>query len=123
MVRRLAVFIVLALAAPSAAHAADVSAVGGVLRYTAAPGKISNVTFVEGAAGTVTISRGDKDDDVLSVQAPECTPGPGTGATCVGVKTATIDAGDMADRVTAGALDTATPPNFTGLKTITTTIN
>src|SRR5689334_20332095 len=111
MVRRLAVMLLLALAAPSAAHAADVSAVNGVLRYTATPGHISNVTLVEGAPGTVTLSRGDKDDDVLTVQAPECTPGPGTGATCTGVKTAVIDAGDLADRITAGALDTATPPN------------
>ena len=39
MVRRLAVLMVLVLAAPSAAQAAEVSVTGGVLRYKAAPGK------------------------------------------------------------------------------------
>src|SRR4051794_36094303 len=101
MVRRAAVVIALALAAPSAAQAADVSVSNGVLRYAAAPGHKSNATFTEAPAGTVTITRGDADDDVLSVAGPDCSSGPGTGATCTRVTSAEIDAGDGADRITA----------------------
>ena len=41
--------VVLVLRAPSAAQAADVSVSDGVLRYTAAPGRINDVTFDETA--------------------------------------------------------------------------
>ena len=41
----------LGLAAPSAAQAAEVSVSDGVLRYTAAAGRINDVTFDETAPG------------------------------------------------------------------------
>jgi hypothetical protein len=100
LVRRLLVTLVLVLACPAAAQAAAVSVHDGVLSYTGAPGKVSNATFTEGPAGVVTITRGDMDDDAL-VAGSDCSAGPGTGATCSGVTSAVIDAGDMSDRITA----------------------
>ena len=100
MVRRLALVILLALAAPASARAADVSVTNGVLRYTGSPGHQSNATFTESTTATVVVSRGDADDDPLSVGAG-CTSGPNAGATCTGVTSAVIDAGDMSDRITA----------------------
>ena len=120
MVRRLAVLIVLALAAPSAAQAADVSVTSGVLRYTAAPGKVSNATFTENAPGSVTIARETgTDTDPLVVVGTGCS-GTATSVTCPAVTSAVIDAGDMSDRITAGVVDDM--QNFTGLTTIPTTI-
>ena len=44
---RLVLVVLVVLAFPTAARAADVSVSGGILRYTAAPGKKSNVIFTE----------------------------------------------------------------------------
>ena len=59
MVRRLAVSLALFFVLPASAHAADVSVdAGGVLRYTGAPGKVSNVNFDRVGRrrpGTVTV--------------------------------------------------------------------
>src|SRR6478609_3066856 len=104
MVRLAILTILVALAAPSAARAADVFVDNGVLRYTAAPGKTSNVTFLESGAGTVQISVGSGDNDGLTPIAPNCLPG--TPVTCTGVTSAAIDAGDQNDRITAGFQDT-----------------
>src|SRR3954467_3356626 len=120
MVRRLVVSIALILfALPASAHAADLSVdAGGVLNYTAAPGKKSNVRFTEGATGTVTVEsfpgQGQDDDDI--------TPGTGcTGANpyvCTGVVSAVLDAGDMSDRLEAGYQDS--DGTFFGLTSIPT---
>ncbi len=104
MVRLAILTILVALAAPSAASAADVFVDNGVLRYTATPGKTSNVTFLESGAGTVQISTGSGDNDGLTPIAPNCLAG--TPVTCTGVTSAAIDAGDQNDRVTAGFQDT-----------------
>jgi copper(I)-binding protein len=112
MVRRLAMLIVLSLAAPSAAHAAEVSVSGGVLRYTATPGKKSNVVFTETGADVVQVTTLSDDTDGLSPVAPECA---GTPVTCTGVKSAAIDTGDLGDRVTATYGDRTNP---SGLKNI-----
>src|SRR3954452_10009360 len=112
MGRRLVVLIVLALAAPSAAHAAEVSASGGVLRYKATPGKVSNVVFTETGAGVVQVTTLSDDTDGLSPTGPECS---GTPITCSGVTSVAVDAGDMGDRITATYGDRANP---SGLKNI-----
>ena len=106
MVRRLVVLTVLAaLAAPATAGAADVSVTNGVLRYTAAPGKVNNARFTETVAQTVLINRDSADDDPL-VAGTGCTLAVAdTSATCIGVTSAAIDAGDQADRVTASYRD------------------
>ena len=54
MVLRSVLILAVLLALPASAQAADVSAVSGVLKYTAAAGKKNNVTFAEGPTGTVT---------------------------------------------------------------------
>jgi Ca2+-binding RTX toxin-like protein len=114
---RLAVLtVLLALAAPAAAQAADVSVTNGILRYAATPGKVSNVTFTETAPGTVQITTGDRDDDGLTPLAG-CVAG--TPVTCTGVTSAAIDAGDMADRITATYGD----PPTNGLLNIPAVIN
>jgi Big-like domain-containing protein/hemolysin type calcium-binding protein len=110
MVRRAAVVIALVLAVPAAAQAADVSVSSGVLRYAATAAHKSNATFTEGPPGVVTITRGDKDDDPLT-PGSGCVAGPPV--VCSGVTSAVIDAGDGADRITAGALDDH--GNFAGL--------
>ena len=51
MVRRLAILIALTFVLPASAHAATLTNAAGVLTYTGAPGKVSNVIFVETAAG------------------------------------------------------------------------
>ena len=55
---------------PASAHAADVSVdANGVLRYTGAPGKTSNVRFTETAAETVSVQRfpgNGEDDDITA---------------------------------------------------------
>jgi hypothetical protein len=100
MVRRVLMLVALTLVAPASAHAATVTVAGGVLTYTATPGKISNVTLTE-AAGTVTLTRGTGDDDTLTFPGATCAA-TASGATCAGVTTRIdIDAGDLADRVTA----------------------
>ena len=118
MVRLAVLTVLVALAAPSAARAADVVVDNGVLRYTATAGKTSNVTFLESGAATVQISVGSGDNDGL-------TPGtgclPGTPVTCSGVTSAAIDAGDQADRITAGFQDTVGA--FFGLMNIPAVIN
>ena len=111
MIRRLAVSIALILLAlPASARAADVSVdANGVLRYAAAPGKVSNVRFTETAPGTVSVERfpgAGEDDDAID---------PGAGCTggnpyvCSGVLSAQLDAGDMSDRLEAGYLDEVAP--------------
>src|SRR6478735_4061440 len=104
MVRLAVLTILVALAVPSAARAADVFVDNGVLRYTATPGKTSNVTFLESAPATVQITTGTGDDDGLTPIFPTCMPGPPV--TCSGVTSAAIDAGDQGDRITAGFQDT-----------------
>jgi Ca2+-binding RTX toxin-like protein len=102
MVRLAVLTVLVALAAPASARAADVSVSNGVLRYTAAPGKVSNARFTETAAQTVVINRDSADDDAL-VAGAGCVlaVAPDTFATCSGVTSAAIDAGDQADRITA----------------------
>jgi len=101
--RRFAVLIALAFAMPASAQAADVSVSNGVLRYTAAPGKVSNVTFVEDG-GTVTIDRASTDTDPFGT-VTGCTEVSETRVTCTGVTSAVLDAGDGADRLQAGFVD------------------
>jgi hypothetical protein len=117
MVRRLAVSIAFLLAAPASAQAADLGVTSGVLRYTAAAGKVSNVTFLETAPNSVTVERFplSKDSDPIT-PGPGCSPGAGNTAICSGVTSAAIDAGDQSDRI-AATYET-TPDVFAGLTTI-----
>lgn len=112
MVRRLVLPIALVCAFPASASAADVSVDGGLLRFSAAPGKVNNVTFEESTttAAEVTITTGIGDEDPL-VAGAGCTAIAAT-VVCSGVMSALIDAGDGADRITAGWRDGAT---FRGL--------
>ena len=59
MVRGIAVALALIFVLPASARAADVTSTDGLLRYTGAPGKTSNVNFDESQVtpGTVTITR------------------------------------------------------------------
>src|SRR4051794_5063451 len=118
MVRLAVVTVLLALAAPSAARAADVSVANGMLRYAATPGAVSNVTFTETTTGTVQIAIGADDSDGLTALAG-CTPG--TPVVCTGVTSAAIDAGDGNDRITAGYRDA--DDAFIGLTSIPTVIS
>ena len=99
---------------------------GGVLRYTAAAGKVNNVTFVEAPTGTVTIERITQDSDTFGtvtgcVTSPPTPPAVNpTVVTCTGVTSAVIDAGDQSDRITAGYVDDAEV--FHGLMSVTATI-
>ena len=78
--------------------------VGGVLTYTAAPGKRNNVTFSETGRDRHGRRAAPTDEDPLSL-------GPGVHRnrrerrTCPGVTSASIDAGDLADRITAAVDD------------------
>src|SRR3954469_15535488 len=106
MVRLAVLSVLVALTAPSAARAADVVVDNGVLRYTAAPGKTSNVTFTETSSATVTVAREMSTDKDPLTLAAGCT-GTTDSAICTGVMSAAIDAGDGNDRITAGFQDTA----------------
>ena len=98
MVRRLLAVMVLVLAAPSAAHAAELRVSDGVLEYIAAPGFVSNVTFEETGPGTVEVTRVTEDRDPITL-GDDCT---GSGPyMCTGVTKAMLDAGDMSDRLMA----------------------
>lgn len=95
--------IALTLCMPATAQAASLTVSGGVLQYTATPGRISNVTFIETAPGAVVVTRGVGDDDAIS--APGCSPS-ASSFTCGGVTSeVVVEAGDMGDRVTAGFTD------------------
>jgi hypothetical protein len=123
MVRRLVVSFAFLLALPASSQAADVSLASGQLRYTAAAGKVNNVTLIEAPTGTVTIERITKDEDPFAT-VEGCVPTTPTVnttvVTCTGVTSAVIDAGDQSDRITAGYLDDA--KDFHGLTSVTTTI-
>ena len=119
MVWRLALTFVFLLALPASARAADVSFSSGVLKFTAAPGKVSNVTFVEAPTGTVTIERITDDKDTFGT-VTNCARDSDTVVTCTGVTSAVLDAGDMSDRLSAGFLDDEDA--FRGLSSIPTTI-
>ena len=97
--------IALILCMPATAQAASLTVSGGVLRYTATPGRISNVTFMETSPGTVIVTRGERGrrrDQRLGL------PGGALTFTCGGVTSRLeLDAGDMSDRLTAGFLDGA----------------
>ena len=87
MVRGLAVALALVLALPAAAQAAELRVDGGVLTYTAAPGKVSNLTFVETAPQRVevTLIAGNTD----AITATNCA---GTGPyVCDGVTSALLE--------------------------------
>jgi hypothetical protein len=119
MVRRLAVSIALILLVlPASARAADLSVdANGVLRYSAAAGKVNNATFAEGPDGTVTVGIGTENDDPL-VAGAGCNPVAAT-VVCTGVVSAVIDAGDMSDRITAYKVDEKNDNAFVfGLTTI-----
>ena len=116
--RRLVVMIAVTLGMPATAQAADVTLAGGVLTYTGAPGATSNVTFVEGPTGTVTIERIAGDTDAWRTVAG-CTTVSPTQLRCVGATSATITAGDGSDRITGGFLD----GNFQGLTSVSTTVS
>ncbi|HWK26226.1 MAG TPA: Ig-like domain-containing protein [Solirubrobacter sp.] len=118
MVRRTVLSFALLCTLPASASAADVRAENGQLRFTAAAGKVNNVTFEEGPDGTVTVATAVADEDPL-VAGAGCTPLAAT-VVCAGITSAVIDAGDQADRITAGWLDGTT---FRGLKTIAATIS
>lgn len=119
MVRRLGVLLALMLVLPASARAADLRVESGVLKYTAAAGKVSNVRFTETGTGTVRVERFPltEDDDAI-------TPGPGCTPTnpyvCTGVTSAILDAGDQSDRLEAGFLDANN--DFHGLDNIPTII-
>lgn len=98
---RLAILVALVLVMPATAQAAQLS-VGDdrVLRYTAAPGKVSNVVFTEPSPGTIVVTIGDRNDDVITPGA-RCS-GTGNGPfTCVEATSGELDAGDESDRLQA----------------------
>lgn len=99
MVRRALVLTLLTVAGiPSAAQAATLTLSGGVLRYTATPGGVSNVLFTE-SAGTITVTRPPSTDtDPFTLTG--CS-GTADTATCTGVQRIEVDAGDGSDRITA----------------------
>ena len=120
MVWRLALTFVFLLALPASARAADVSVSSGVLKFTAAPGKVNNVTLAESPTATVTVGVATEDADhprrrgrLLERRSDRRMPR--------GVTSAVIDVGDMSDRVTATAVDETNTVLF-GLNTIPTTI-
>ncbi|MDA0184560.1 Ig-like domain-containing protein [Solirubrobacter phytolaccae] len=101
MVRRALVLTLLTLAVPSAAQAATVTLSGGVLRYAATAGEVSNVLFTE-SGGTLTVTRATGDTDPFTLSG--C-GGTTDSATCTGVTRIEVDAGDGSDRVTATSGD------------------
>ncbi len=106
----------LTLALPAGAQAATLNVNAGKLTYTGAPGKISNVTFVETAPRIVEVTLINGNDDPIT--ATNCT---GAGPyVCLDVTSATLDAGDQSDRLTAGHL--VDPTTFRGLTSVKATI-
>lgn len=90
----------LTLAVPASAQAATVTLSGGVLKFTAAPGLVNNITFTE-SGGTVTIRRESGALDADPFVLTGCSGGPDL-ATCSGpITRIEVDVGDMSDRVTA----------------------
>ena len=117
----MAILVALGFVLPSTAQAADVTLDNtGMLTYTASPGKVNNVTFVEAPTGTVTIERISEDTDAFGAVSG-CATTSATVLTCVGVKRADIDAGDDNDRVTATDRDANDVVH--GLTSVTTTID
>src|SRR5689334_23189131 len=106
MLRGIVVAVALMGALPASARAADISVdANGVLRYTAAPGKVSNVRLTETAAKTVSVEQFASvplDDNLVAAPGSNCTPT--NPSVCTGVESAVLDAGDMSDRIEAGWL-------------------
>jgi hypothetical protein len=95
----LAVVIGVLLAVPSASQAATVSVTGGVVKYAAVAGRVSNINMQQSGA-TVTLSRViATDEDPLTIVAP-CT-GTADTASCPNVGRVEVNAGDMSDRIEA----------------------
>jgi Bacterial Ig domain/RTX calcium-binding nonapeptide repeat (4 copies) len=104
MPRRLLLAALLTLAFPASAQAASVSVSGGVLTYTATPGDTNAIALAETAPGTVTVTPQPGDNDSFGA-GTGCTPN-GTGDTCTGVTSVSVDAGDGNDTIAAGGLAT-----------------
>src|SRR5687768_5394925 len=100
MVRRVLLLMLLSLVVPASAQAATVTLSGGVLTYTAAPGTVSNLVLTQSGTSLV-LTRISGDDDPLT-GGIGCNPTSDTTMTCPGVRRATIDTGDRADRIYAG---------------------
>lgn len=99
--------VVLMLAAPSTAHAAQLSVSDGELRYTAAAGRVNDVTFDQTGPSTVRVTRDvSEDDDPITGGAGCVANTPSADFTCTGVTRVVADAGDAADRLTATGLET-----------------
>src|SRR5918994_5539031 len=112
MVRRLAFTTAFFLALPASAHAATLTVDGTTLTYASAPGKTSNVTFVETASKRVEVTLIAGNDDAIT--STNCS---GSGPyTCSDVSAVVIDTGDLSDRITAGYVDNTN--TFVGLKNI-----
>jgi Ca2+-binding RTX toxin-like protein len=98
----------LMLAAPSTANAAQLTMSNGELRYTAATGRVNDVTFDQTAPGTVRVTRDsapDQDEDQIT--ATGCAAAtPGDDYTCSGVTRIVADVGDRSDRITATGVET-----------------
>jgi hypothetical protein len=101
--RGLFVAAALLLAAPASAHAATLTKTGTTLSYTAAAGRISDLTLSE-TSGTITVQAGVGDTDPITSSG--CTA-VGPAFECTGITSVRVDAGDGDDRVDAGGLTTA----------------
>jgi hypothetical protein len=106
--------VMLMLAAPSTAHAAQLSVGGGELRYTAIAGRVNDVTFDQTGPGTVRVTRDTaEDEDEISGGAGCVANTPEDDLTCTGVTRIVADVGDRADRITATGLEPL-PSNLLG---------
>ncbi len=106
MVRMVALLVLMGLAAPSAAQAAEVTVSGGELRYTAVAGRINDVTFDETAPGVVQVTRDTVEDEDAFTGAGCAVNTVGSDYTCSGVTRVVADVGDRSDRITATGLET-----------------
>jgi Ca2+-binding RTX toxin-like protein len=99
--------VVLMLAGPSTAHAAELSVSGGALRYTAAAGLVNDVTFDQTGPGTVRVTLdAPEDDDDITSGAGCVAHTPGVDYTCSEVTRIVADVGDQSDRITATGVET-----------------
>src|SRR6188768_3659175 len=99
MIRRVLMLMALSLAVPSAANAATVTLDGGVLRYQAQAGKVTNVTITQ-TGSAIPVTRITGVDDPLAIN-PACSPSTVTSVTCPSITSIGVDLGDKSDRVTA----------------------
>jgi Ca2+-binding RTX toxin-like protein len=97
------------MVAPAVVQAATLTNSGGTLTYAAADGTTSQVSFDEGPAGTIQVTRdsGGDDNDPITAADGCVEDAPTTAYTCPGVTRVVADAKDLNDTIDAGGVFTS----------------